>query len=91
MKNKHYPLGKIVLGMSGGVDSSVCAYLLKKQGYEIIGLFMQNWDTYLNNDIAGHVKSDDKQCNAQKDFSVAQKVAKKLNIKIYRTEFINKY
>jgi tRNA-specific 2-thiouridylase len=77
--------------MSGGVDSSVCAYLLKKQGYEVIGVFMQNWDSYLNNDIKGHLKADTKQCNAQKDFQTAKLVANKLGIKIYRTEFINKY
>lgn len=77
--------------MSGGVDSSVCAYLLKKQGYEVIGLFMQNWDTYLNNDIKGHLKLDAKGCNVQKDFETAKKVANKLGIKIYRTEFIDKY
>ena len=82
---------KIVLGMSGGVDSSVCAYLLKSQGYNVIGLFMQNWDPYVNFDFLGQVKEDKKTCDAQKDFSDVSAVANKLNIPIYHIEFIRKY
>lgn len=81
---------KVIVGMSGGVDSSVTAYLLKKQGHDVIGVFMQNWDPYLNNDDA--FKNDENsKCEAEQDFEVAKSVADHLQIPIYRVNFIKEY
>jgi tRNA-specific 2-thiouridylase len=66
---------KVAVGMSGGVDSSVSAYLLKKQGYKVFGLFMKNW------------QDDDSSCLARKDFEDVIKVCDKLNIEYYSINF----
>lgn len=81
---------KVVVGMSGGVDSAVAAYLLKEQGYQVIGVFMQNWDPALNNDLADpYIDSD--ICQAQEDFNDAKIVAKQLGIELYKVDFIKEY
>lgn len=82
---------KVVIGMSGGVDSSVAAYLLKQSGYEVIGLFMRNWDSLLNNDILGNRNLNNDICSAQQDFFDAQKVAKQLGIELHHVNFIEEY
>lgn len=81
---------KVVVGLSGGVDSSVAAYLLKKQGYEVIGLFMRNWDSMLNNDIEGNPNSGP-ICPQEEDYNDAVAVAKHLGIEIHRIDFIKEY
>lgn len=81
---------KVIVGMSGGVDSSVAAYLLKKQGYDVIGVFMQNWDPYLNKDSTFSQNVDSK-CEAEQEFEVASAIAKHLDIPIYRVNFIKDY
>ena len=82
---------KVVLGLSGGVDSAVAAYLLKKQGYDVIGVFMRNWDSQLNNDILGNPTNDDDICPQEKDYNDAKAVAKCLDIPIKRVDFIKEY
>lgn len=82
---------KVVIGMSGGVDSAVAAYLLKKEGYEVIGLFMRNWDSETNNDINGNPNIENNVCPQENDYLDALKVCETLQIPLYRVDFIKEY
>lgn len=72
---------RVMVGMSGGVDSSVTAYLLLKAGYQVEGLFMKNWD------------EDDgtEYCTAKADLADAQQVADQLGIKLHTANFATEY
>ena len=82
---------KVVIGMSGGVDSSVAAILLKEQGYEVVGLFMRNWDTSLNGDILGNPNLNDQICPQEQDYNDALEVCKKIGIPLHRIDFVKEY
>lgn len=73
--------GKVIVGMSGGVDSSVSALILQQQGYEVEGLFMKNWD------------EDDgtEYCTAKEDLADAEAVCAKLGIKLHTANFAAEY
>ena len=72
---------KVVIGMSGGVDSSVAAWMLKEQGYEVIGLFMKNWE------------DDDNQeyCSARQDWLDVVSVADLIGIDVEAVNFAAQY
>ena len=82
---------KVMIGLSGGVDSAVAAYLLKKQGYDVIAGFMRNWDSMLNNDFLGNPNSDADICPQEKDYNDAKKVADQLGIELFRIDFVKEY
>lgn len=82
---------RVVLGLSGGVDSAVAAYLLKQQGYEVIAVFMRNWDSSLNNDILGNPTNNNAICPQEEDYNDAIKVAEHLGIELRRVDFIKEY
>lgn len=70
----------VVLGMSGGVDSAVSAYLLKQQGYNVVALFMHNWE-----------EEADGCCTAEQDFEDVKRVSEKLGIPYYSVNFAKQY
>jgi tRNA-specific 2-thiouridylase len=74
---------KVVIGLSGGVDSSVAAWVLLEQGYEVIGLFMKNW-----HDTTGLLQSD---CHWEDDLMFASMVAKKLEIPFHEVDLSGPY
>lgn len=82
---------KVVVGISGGVDSSVAAILLKEAGYDVIGLFMRNWDTSVNGDFLGNPDLNNDICPQEKDYNDAVEVCKKIGIPLYRIDFVKEY
>ena len=71
----------VVVGMSGGVDSSVTAYLLKEQGYRVSGMFMKNWEE----------DDTEEYCAAAKDLKDATQVCERLDIDLHEVNFAHEY
>lgn len=82
---------KILVGLSGGVDSAVAAYLLKQQGHEVSGCFMRNWDALANGDFLGNPTINNSQCPQEADYDDAVKVAQTLDIPLLRIDFVKQY
>lgn len=72
---------RVVVGMSGGVDSSVAAYLMKQQGHEVLGVFMNNWEE----------KDDRGVCTSQKDWDDVRRVCDVIDIPYYSVNFAREY
>lgn len=82
---------KVILGLSGGVDSSVALKLLKDEGYQVEAMFMRNWDSLTNNDILGNPDLNAEICPQEKDYQDAVSVADVLKVPIHRVDFIEEY
>ena len=81
----------VVVGMSGGVDSSVAAIKLLDAGYNVIGLFMRNWDSTINNDYLGNPNINNDICPQEEDYNDALSVCNKLGIPLHRVDYVKEY
>ncbi len=82
---------KILVGLSGGVDSAVAAYLLKEQGHDVTCAFMRNWDSLANDDFSGNPTLNDPICPQEADYNDAAAAAEKLGLPLLRIDFIKEY
>ena len=82
---------KILVGLSGGVDSAVAAHLLKSAGYDVTCCFMRNWDSALNNDTLGNSTLNNDICPQEEDYNDAKAVADKLGLPLLRSDYIEEY
>ena len=73
--------GRVVIGLSGGVDSAVSAWLLKQQGYDVVGLFMKNWED----------DDDSEYCSTRQDWLDAASVADVIGIDLEAVNFATEY
>lgn len=82
---------KVLVGLSGGVDSAVAAYLLKEQGHDVTCCFMRNWDSFLNDDVLGNKTLSDDVCPQESDYNDAKSVASSLGLELLRIDYIKEY
>lgn len=82
---------KVIVGLSGGVDSSVALIKLLEEGYDVEAMYMRNWDSAVNNDVLGNPDLMDDVCPQERDYQDAKKVAKRLGVKLHRVDFIEEY
>ncbi|WP_127942567.1 tRNA 2-thiouridine(34) synthase MnmA [Mycoplasma sp. ATU-Cv-703] len=84
-------MAKVVIALSGGVDSAVAAWLLLRQGHEVRAVFMRNWDDLANQVQVSALKVPSQNCPQETDYQDALKVAQKLGIELTRVDFVDKY
>ena len=91
MKKEENKKIKVIVGLSGGVDSAASVIKLLEEGYNVEAMFMRNWDSAANNDFLGNPNVNNSICPQEQDYMDALGVAEKLGIKLHRVDFVEEY